>query len=257
LRREEVAQLAGISVDYYVRFEQGRIPHVSDAVLDALVRILGLTPTERSYLFELTRTRSGPRRPPASDGQPGRGLLLLLTHLSTPAFVLDRRLDVLAVNRPARLLHQGLTVNGNYLRWLMLDSRSRNVWVDWDVAATEVIAMLRLNRARHSHDGGLVRLVDELATASREFRRIWDAHEVDAPTNGERRFRHALVGDLVFHAQRLEVSNDSGQVLFTYSVIPGSDSEAGLRRLVRTAASTTSFRTRRGNGDQPLPRSDR
>ncbi len=244
LRREEVAHLAGISVDYYVRFEQGRCPSVSDALVDSVARILRLTPTERLYLYDIARAPSTPA--PAGDQQVSNGVRLLLDNLSTPAFVLGRPLDLLAVNGPARALHPGLETHGNYLRWLMLDTASRTLCADWELAAREAIAMLRLNAARHPHDPTLATLIPQLARASSEFRRIWETHEVDVGRNGKRRYHHPVAGEIVLHSERLDIMHAPDQALFTYSVIPGSSSDAALRKLAPTtnpASATQTVRT--------------
>jgi transcriptional regulator with XRE-family HTH domain len=245
LRREEVADLAGISVDYYVRFEQGRCPNVSNALLDSVARILRLTPVERLYLYEIARTPATQAPMPANDQQISAGLRLLLENLSTPAFVLGRLLDLLAINEPARALLRGLETRGNYLRWLMLDPASKAQCADWDVAAYEAIAMLRFDAARHPHDPAVAALVDELTAATSEFRRIWDTHEVDVCQNGRRRYRHSLAGEIVLHSERLDIPNEPGQTLFTYSVVPGSSSEVGLRRVTSTTEPAIVTRTMR------------
>ncbi|MBA4867296.1 helix-turn-helix domain-containing protein [Streptomyces sp. PSKA54] len=246
LRREEVAHLAGISVDYYVRFEQGRCPNVSDALLDLVARILRLTPTERLYLYGIARAPSTRAPAPAGSQQISNGVRLLLDNLSTPAFVLGRLLDLLVVNEPARALHPGLETHGNYLRWLMLDTASRTLCADWGLAAREAIAMLRLNAAPYPHDPTLVTLIDELARANSEFRRLWDTHDVDVCRNGKRRYRHPMASEIVLHSERLDIMNAPDQALFTYSVILDSSSDAALRKLAPTtnpAGATQTVRT--------------
>ncbi|MBA2949662.1 helix-turn-helix transcriptional regulator [Streptomyces himalayensis] len=246
LRREEVAHLAGISVDYYVRFEQGRCPNVSDALLDSVARILRLTPTERLYLYDIARAPYTRALAPAGAQQISNGVRLLLDNLSTPAFVLGRLLDLLAINQPARVLHPGLETHGNYLRWLMLDTASRTLCADWDLAAREAIAMLRLNAAPYPHDPTFATLIDELARANAEFRRLWDTHDVDVCKNGNRRYRHPMAGEIMLHSERLDIMNAPDQALFTYSVIPGSSSDAALRKLAPTtnpASATQTVRT--------------
>jgi transcriptional regulator with XRE-family HTH domain len=230
LRREEVANLAGISVDYYIRFEQGRCPNVSDALLDSVAVVLRLTPVERLYLYEVARPSSRPPVP-AAPQRVSDGVRLLLANLSAPAFVLGRRLDLLAANETARALHQGLEGHGNYLRWLILDTASHTLCADWDLAAREATAMLRINAARRPHDLAITALVEELSGASPAFRRIWDAHEVDVRREGRRRYRHPVVGEIVLHSERFNILNEPDQALFTYNAVPGSSSAAALRRL--------------------------
>lgn len=171
---------------------------------------------------------------------------LLLDNLSTPAFVLGRLLDLLAVNEPARALHPGLETHGNYLRWLMLDTASRTLCADWGLAAREAIAMLRLNAAPYPHDPTLATLIDELARANSEFRRLWDTHDVDVCRNGKRRYRHPMASEIVLHSERLDIMNAPDQALFTHSVIPDSSSDAALRKLAPTtnpAGATQTVRT--------------
>jgi len=115
--------------------------------------------------------------------------------------------------------------------------------VDWDVAAREATAMLRFDAARHPHDPAVVALVDELAAVSSEFRRIWGTHEVDVGRNGRRRYRHPLAGEIVLHSERLDIPNAPDQTLFAYSVVPGSSSDAGLRRLAHATESAIAGRT--------------
>jgi transcriptional regulator with XRE-family HTH domain len=230
LRREELAHLAGISVDYYTRFEQGRCPNVSDALLDSVARILRLTPTERFYLSEIARPPSRPLAPSGSQ-QVSHSVRLLLDNICTPAFVLGRLLDLLAVNESARALHRGLETRGNYLRWLMCDTASRTLCADWDLEARGAIAMLRFNAARHPYDSAFATLVDELAEGNPAFHRLWNTHEVDVCRNGRRRYHHPMAGEIVLHSERFDVINEPDQTLFTYSVVPGSSSEIALRQL--------------------------
>ncbi|MGI5519867.1 helix-turn-helix domain-containing protein [Micromonospora sp. CA-259024] len=240
LRREEVAQLAGISVDYYIRFEQGRCPNVSSALLESVARILRLTPIEYAYLCTLVQASAARARATLSrtgDQQLSSGMRLLLDNLATPAIVVGRLLELLAVNEPARALFHGLEAHGNYLRWLLSGPASNLACADWSAAAYEAVAMLRFDVARHPHDPTFAAFVDELTATSSEFCRVWAGHEVDPGWDGRRRYRHPLAGEIVLHSKRLDVPDEPSHTLFTYSVVLGSSSDAALRRLTRATRS--------------------
>ncbi|GAA3716977.1 helix-turn-helix transcriptional regulator [Streptomyces tremellae] len=251
LRREEVARLAGVSVDYYVRLERGRAAHVSDAVLDALARALRLDGTERAHLCTLAvpaRRRSAgvppgaTEPPPVGSAQRVRpGLLRLLDTLGdTPALVLGRRYDVLASNRAARALYtdfEALPVRErNMVRFLFLDEAARTLYADWPAAARSTVAGLRLYAGRHPRDPGLAELAGELCDRDADFRRWWGEHDVHERCHGVKRYRHPLVGELVLGYEALAPTADADQVLGTHTAEPGSPSEGALRRLAALAA---------------------
>nr|WP_208406462.1 helix-turn-helix transcriptional regulator [Amycolatopsis granulosa] len=239
LRREEVARLAGVSVDYYTRLEQGRAPHVSDEVLDAIAGALRLNDTERSYLWQIARTNSRrPRRRTAARVQrvrPGvRRMLETLDEVS-PAFVFGRRMDVLAANRLARALLTDFEAlpprDRNMLRYTFLDESARELFLDWEVVARDNVALLRLDAGRHPDDPLLAELVGELAVASPEFRRWWADHNVRDRSHGTKSYRHPLVGDLVVNYECFMLPGDPDQILCVYTAEAGSASEAALRLL--------------------------
>ncbi|MEW2549070.1 helix-turn-helix transcriptional regulator [Streptomyces sp. NPDC047002] len=250
LRREEVAGLAGVSVDYYVRLERGRAAHVSDAVLDALARALRLDPTERAHLCTLAvpaRRRSA-GAPPGADASAVRsaqrvrpGLLRLLDALGgTPALVLGRRYDVLAANPAARALYTDFDAlpvrERNMVRFLFLDGAARTLYADWPAAARSTVAGLRLYAGRHPGDRRLAELAGELCDLDADFRRWWGEHDVHERGHGVKHYRHPLVGDLVLGYEALAPTADADQVLGTHTAEPGSPSEAALRRLAALAA---------------------
>lgn len=238
LRREEVAQLAGVSVDYYSRLEQGRHLNVSDEVLDAVARALRLDEVERSYLFQIarTKTRRARRRPaPVQRVRPGIRRVLETLDDVTPAFVFGRRMDMLSANRLARALIGDFEAlpprERNLLRFTFLDESARELYTDWEEVARDNVAILRLDAGRHPDDPLLTELVGELAVKSEEFRRWWADHNVRERTHGIKRYHHPLVGDLTVNYESVEVLGDPDQTLCIYTAEPGSPSETALRLL--------------------------
>lgn len=238
LRREEVAQLAGVSVDYYSRLEQGRHLNVSDEVLDAVARALRLDEVERSYLFQIarTKTRRARRRPaPVQRVRPGIRRVLETLDDVTPAFVFGRRMDMLAANRLARALIGDFEAlpprERNLLRFTFLDESARELYTDWGEVARDNVAILRLDAGRHPDDPLLTELVGELAVKSEEFRRWWADHNVRERTHGIKRYHHPLVGDLTVNYESVAVLGDPDQTLCIYTAEPGSPSETALRLL--------------------------
>jgi len=235
LRREEVARLAGVSVDYYVRIERGRDVNVSPSVLDALARALRLTEAERDHLFTVARPVSTRRRSlPPQRVRPA--LIRLLSSLPDhPAVVLGRRLDVLASNSLARALYTDFDAlphrERNMARYLFLDDGARTLYVDWAGAARSVVGALHLYAGHHPHDPLLAELVGELSVRDADFRRWWADQEVSRRTHGRKHFHHPVVGDLVLDYEALAATGDPDQVLGVNSAEPGSPSEAALRLL--------------------------
>lgn len=244
LRREELAQLAGVSTDYYTRLEQGRHLNVSEAVLDAVARALQLNDTERAYLFELTRPRprrTVRRRPPrAQRVRPGVHALLRTLDGVSPAFVLGRRGDVLASNRLARALiidFEALPYHErNMARFMFLDEAARSLWPEWETVAAEMVASLRLEAGHHPEDPRLTELVGELTIKSPEFRTWWADHNVREKTHGVKLYHHPVVGDMTLAYENVIVPGDPDQALCIYTVEPGSPSEAALRLLASWTA---------------------
>ncbi|WP_329500316.1 helix-turn-helix transcriptional regulator [Kitasatospora herbaricolor] len=240
LRREELAQLAGVSVDYYVRLEQGRTDHVSQAVLDAVARALRLGPDERRHLGNLARPRPAAREPrPVQRVLPG--LRRLLDAMSdVPAYVLGPDTEVLAWNRPAAALITdfGALEPGRRqkARMIFLDEASRELYADWEQKAADVVAYLRLGAGRHPHDPGLSALIGELSMGSRDFARLWAGQEVRDKTRGSYGFRHPVVGPLELAFETFRLPDDPDQALVAYTVEPGSPSEAALRLLLSLEA---------------------
>ncbi|MFI1715017.1 helix-turn-helix transcriptional regulator [Streptomyces litmocidini] len=230
LRREEVAHLSGVSVDYYVRLEQGRATQPSEQVLDALARVLGLDETERGHLHRLARQRRRPAKTPA--GRPRPELLRVLDLIAdAPALIMNHRLDVLAGNRLARLLY-GRPIPGlNTARHIFLEEAERGLYAEWETCTLDVVGHLRLASGKHPDDPRLASLIGELAMGSERFRRLWARADVRARTHGRKAYRHPLVGPLELHHENFALPEGSGMELLVLSAAPGSPSEDGLRLL--------------------------
>ncbi|MEU2513623.1 helix-turn-helix domain-containing protein [Streptomyces syringium] len=240
LRREELAQLAGISVDYYVRLEQGRATQPSPEVLDALAGALGLDAAERGHLATLTRAGRGPvPRPRVSPLL--RRILDAMTDL--PAFATDHRLDVVAWNDLGSELIGGLTGpdrrDRNNARFLFLDPASRLVHPEWEDRAAEAVGQLRVAAGRYPDDAELTGLISELGELSTEFRRIWDSGEIVMCAAGRKRLRHPVAGLLTLDFETLHVPaapGETGLVVHVFSAEEGSPEAAALARLAPAAA---------------------
>lgn len=259
LRREEVAQLAGVSVDYYSRLEQGRHLNVSDEVLDAVARALRLDDTERAYLFQIARAnvRRTRRRTPARVQRVRPGVRRILETLDevTPAFVFGRRMDILASNHLARALMTDFEAlpprERNMLRYSFLDESSRELFLDWDEVAKDNVAVLRLDAGRHPDDPLLAELVGELAVKSPEFRRWWADHNVRERSHGTKRYHHPVVGDLTLDYECVSLPGDPDQTLCLYTAAAGSASETALR-LLASWTGTGPERTDRAVSAKPV-----
>ncbi|MFI6933983.1 helix-turn-helix transcriptional regulator [Streptomyces sp. NPDC050287] len=242
LRREELAQLAGISVDYYVRLEQGRATQPSPEVLDALARVLGLDTAERRHLDTLAMGRPEP----TPRLRVGPVLLRALEAMAPlPAFVTDHRLDVVAWNDLGSELMGGLADPGrrdrNNARFLFLDPASRDLHPEWEERAAEAVGQLRVAAARYPDDTELAALIGRLAEGSGDFRRIWDSGEVVMCAAGRKRLRHPAAGLLDLDFETLHVPaapGESGLVMHVFSGRPGSREAAALEQLATASAGT-------------------
>ncbi|QNP68022.1 helix-turn-helix domain-containing protein [Streptomyces roseirectus] len=242
LRREEVAHLSGVSVDYYVRLEQGRATQPSEQVLDALARVLGLDEIERGHLHRLARQ---PRRRAKAPGGRLRPELLRVLDLipDAPALITDHRLDVLAGNRLAELLYGRALPGLNTARHLFLEEAERGLYADWETCTLDVVGLLRLAAGRYPDDPRLASLIGELAMGSERFRRLWARADVRARTHGRKVYRHPLVGVLELHQESFSLSDESGRDLLVMSAAPGSSAEDGLRLLAGVGAGEAGART--------------
>jgi transcriptional regulator with XRE-family HTH domain len=232
LRREEVASLAGVSVDYYVRLERGRGANVSEPVLEAVARALCLTDTERDHLFAVAKPTRAQHRPmPPQRVRPGL-YRLLDTLTDTPALITGHRTDVLAANRMARALYTDFDAlphrERNMARFMFLDEAARELYVDWEDSARGTVAALHLYAGRHPHDPRLAELIGELSLRDRDFRHWWADHDVLRRTHGTKRFHHPIVGDLALEYEALAPTGDPDLTLGLYTAEPGSPSEQAL-----------------------------
>ena len=240
LRREEVALLAGISVEYYTRLERGNARGVSDDVLDAVCRALQLDEAERDHLVDLVRAANidrPPRRISASPRVRPSVRRIVDAMSAMPAFVRNGRLDILYANPLAAALYSEQFSDPvqppNTARFVFLDPRARTFYADWERAAHDVVAQLRGEAGRNPYDRALSDLIGLLSTRSEEFRVQWARHDVLVHRSGTKRFHHPLIGDLTLAYERLDLPADPGLVIVTYSAEPDSPSAAALFELAR------------------------
>ncbi|CAK7279837.1 helix-turn-helix transcriptional regulator [Streptomyces misionensis] len=231
LRREELALLAGVSVDYYERLERGRDRHPSEQVLRALARVLMLDDDEHEHLMSLAGHRPAAPSGPGSKERTASGVAALISSWPlTPAFVWGRRMDVLAANHLAVALSPMFRPGSNLARAFFLDPEARGLYPQWPDMAPRVAALLRRLTTVSARDTVLDELVSELLLGSAEFARLWARHEVRRKVGGPKLFRHPAVGDLRLHREALEVPG-SGQTLIAYHASPGSEAERSLTLL--------------------------
>jgi transcriptional regulator with XRE-family HTH domain len=260
LRRSEVAQLAGVSVEYYTRLERGNLGGVSDAVLDALGAALQLDEAERAHLIDLARAANAsktPRRERRLATRPLRpSIQQILDGMSQfPAFIRNGRLDIIAINTLGEALYTQAFANParpvNLARFVFLDPRARLLHPNWDASAATTVAILRTEAGRNPYDKGLTDLVGELSTRSEEFRSRWAAHDVRLHYTGTKHFRHPAVGDLDLTFDALEIPSDPGLTLTIYSAQPGTAAADGLSLLASWAASSQDADERAANAAEP------
>ncbi|MDJ0465112.1 helix-turn-helix transcriptional regulator [Streptomyces sp. H27-C3] len=235
LRREELAQLAGVSVAYYTRLEQGNGRNVSTEVLDAIARALQLSDAESDHLTHLAKPTPKKRR--AARPQRLRAAIQQLMDAmeGVPAYVVGRRTDILGGNRLARALLGDFVAlpaaERNTARLIFLDPNSKDLYVDWEIKACEVVSYLRMDAGLHPDDPLLSALVGELSVKSEEFRSQWAAHHVKDKGHGTKRLHHPLVGELTLSYETLRLPDDLEQSLVTFHAEPGSPSQESLRLL--------------------------
>jgi transcriptional regulator with XRE-family HTH domain len=238
LRREEVAMLAGISSDYYLRLEQGRDRHPSVQVLDALAGVLQLDADATAYLIGLAQARSRRAPRPKAEKVPP-GILQLLGQLQMPAIVQGKYFDVLDANPIARALSPNFAPGVNRLRVAFLDPRERELYTDWDSATVAVVAGLRVVAGAEPDDPRMAALVGELSLKSDRFRLLWARHDVRRGEGARSRLHHPEVGDLDLNREKLAITGTDGQLLVLYHAEPGSESARSLALLGSVAASTS------------------
>ena len=231
LRREEVATLAGISADYYLRLEQGRDRNPSPQVLEALARVFGLDATATGYLLSLAAPRpASGRARPRRETVPA-GIRQLLAALNLPAFVESRMFDVLAANQLATALSPGMRTGENRLRSMFLDPAERDRHPDWPRAISGMVASFRASIGTDTDDPRVAQLVGELSLASEHFRKLWARHDVKALAGGAVRMRHPEAGELSLRREKLPIGDSGGQLLVIYHAEPGSESARALSLL--------------------------
>nr|WP_269769174.1 helix-turn-helix transcriptional regulator [Nocardiopsis gilva] len=242
LRREELAQLAGISIDYYVRLEQGRGGQASPEVLNALAEALRLDEFERAHLYALVRGEDvrtvGEHRQEVRAGV--RALLDALEHV--PAYVVGRRLEILAWNELARILIADFPAlsrqERNLARLTFLDTSARQRYIRWQEKAEDTVAFVRLDAGRHPDDPQLAALIEELSSNSEDFRRMWSEHDVRDVTHGPKPLFHPLVGTLQVSFETLQLPDDPDQSVVAYLPEPGTSAASNLRLLAAKGAAS-------------------
>jgi transcriptional regulator with XRE-family HTH domain len=231
LRREELALLAGISSDYYLRLEQGRDTNPSAQVLDALARVLQLDVKATEYLHQLANPPG--RRDIAGDDAID-GVDELIEQFPMPTIVANRCLDVLAANSVARALSPGFAPGQNFLRWRLFAPAARELYVDWDDATDIAVSGLREAAGSNPDDPRLAALVDELSATSERFHELWARADVGYRVS-VMHMRHPKVGDLYLQTNRFNIPHSGGQHMLTYRAQPGSDSARALDALRATS----------------------
>lgn len=243
LRREEVALLAGVSVDYYVRLERGNLSGASESVLEALCRALQLDDAERTHLFALARKSDATpvrRRRPATKGIRPALQQILDAITDTPAWIRNGYFDVLAANRMSRALYMSMFADqrrpANTARFIFLDPAAQDFFVDWDRAADDIAAVLRLEAGKNPHDKALTELVGELSTRSETFRTRWADHNVRFHRTGVKKLHHPVVGNLEVNFEAMEFPADPGLALVVYTAPAGTPTADSLKLLASWAA---------------------
>ncbi|HEX6356503.1 helix-turn-helix transcriptional regulator [Actinophytocola sp.] len=248
LRREEVAQLAGISVDYYTRIEQGRAPAISDAVLDAIARALRLTAHEHTFLRNITapgRRGAAGACAPVERPEVRQQIQELLDAMgdTVPAMIYGPGTDILAWNRLAVLAYStdfdALPEHErNGARMVFLRPDARTTYPDWTIVAEETVCALRADVGRFPENGRPYQVMCELREASEDFRRLWAVQDVRDRDHGVKRVMHPEVGELVLTFEAFDLPTDPHQRLCTYTAPKGSQTEQKLRELATRITAT-------------------
>ncbi|MET0764387.1 MAG: helix-turn-helix transcriptional regulator [Blastococcus sp.] len=242
LRRSEVADLAGVSVEYYARLERGNLAGVSESVLDALARALQLDEAERVHLADLARAAAPAartRRTPTTQQVRPSLARILAGMTEIPAIVNSGTLDLLTANPLGRALFAPVLADParpvNHARFCFLDPRAHDFWLDWDRAADDSVAALRLQAGRDPYDRRLTDLVGELSTRSDAVRVRWAAHDVRLHRTGVKSFHHPVVGDLHLNYEVMELAADPGLSLIAFTAETGSPADDALKLLASWA----------------------
>ncbi|KQX71150.1 MULTISPECIES: helix-turn-helix domain-containing protein [unclassified Streptomyces] len=250
LRREELAQLAGVSVAYYTRLEQGNGRNVSAEVLDSIARALRLSDAEHAHLTHLAKPKH--KKKQSAPAQQVRGPLrqLLDTMDSVPAYLIGRRTEILGWNRMAAAVFGDWAelpvAERNWARLVFLRPDYRDLFVDWEQKAIDIVCALRMDAGCYPDDPRLSALVGQLSVKSEDFRRLWATHDVKEKSHGVKLLRHPLVGELSLNFEGFRLMGDGEQTMVTYHAEPGSASAEALRLLASWGADAT----RAGAGSQ-------
>ncbi len=248
LRREEVAMLAGISAEYYIRLERGNTTGVSEDVLDGISRALQLDDAERAHLFDLVRAAKTSQAPRSGRHRPGQERIRptvqrTLDTITAPAYVRNGRLDLLAANTVGRALYAQVfddsTDTPNMARFIFLNPSAPGFFDQWDNIANDAVAILRAEAGRDPYDRRLSDLIGELSTRSSEFGVRWAAHNVKFHRTGAKALHHPIVGDLTLDYEALDLPGDTGQRILVYSAEPDSPSAHALDLLASWASTPT------------------
>ncbi|GGM98164.1 helix-turn-helix transcriptional regulator [Streptomyces fuscichromogenes] len=249
LRREEVALLAGMSVDYYVRLERGNLSGASDSVLDSLAHALQLNEAERAHLYDLARAATPSGRRPAMTASRVRPTILRMLDSMTdvPAYVRNGRFDILAANALGRALYAPVFDSPlfaqrgpvNTARFLFLDPAAQDFWADWGKGADDSVAFLRTETGRAPHDKALTDLIGELTTKSDEFARRWARHDVKFHRSGVKHLCHPTVGELALPYEAMDLPADAGLRINIYTPEPDSREQEALSLLASWASTGT------------------
>ncbi|MET7378248.1 helix-turn-helix transcriptional regulator [Streptomyces sp. NPDC005526] len=245
LRREELAQLAGVSVAYYTRLEQGNGRNVSAEVLDSIARALRLSDAEHAHLTHLAKPKPKHKKKAATRTQQVRGSLrqLLDTMDGVPAYVVGRRAEILAWNRMAAAVFGDWSElpaqDRNWARMVFLRPEYRDLYVDWEQKAIDIVCALRMEAGCYPDDPRLSALVGELSVKSEDFRRLWATHDVKEKSHGVKRLRHPLVGEIALRYESFKLADDAEQTLLVYHAEPDSPSAEALRLLASWGADAT------------------
>src|SRR5215212_1656781 len=235
LRREEVADLAGVSADYYTQLERGDVDGASDGVLNAVAGALRLDDAERLHLFDLARPAATSRLAASGDSIRPSVQRTLDAFTDGMALVRNRRWDYLAANGLGRAVYADIFDGGtdppNHARYVFLDDRARDFFDDWPAVAHDTARILRSEAARELSDPAPAELIEELSQASAEFRAVWSQHDVRLPASGLHRFHHRVVGDLDLVFEAAELRADPGLTLLLATAQEGSPTEQALQRL--------------------------
>jgi transcriptional regulator with XRE-family HTH domain len=253
MRREEVAYLAGISVDYYTRLERGRVQGISEEILDAVSQALRLDEVEHDHLLSLVQALRPPRPRDLKPKHPARTepdavLQRVLDAMDVPAVVQNPRLDVIAANRLGWEIypHAKQYLAGhpgkrfNQVRFQILDPRAHDFYLDWELATRNSVAVLREAAGRDRADEELFALIGELSAKSDYFRCLWASHDVIRYRRGPKRYHHPVVGDVAFDSQSFGVADDTDLTMVVLTAAPGSSTADALRILGAWAEDSTS-----------------